>query len=529
MASFDVIIIGSGAAGVGAALGIEDRSVLMLDCGFEGDPSAIIPNQSRVEALRDPDQDLFPLLIGDKFEGAALIGGRSTMSPKLKSPRMRFITKDWETLSPVDATGFDTQMSFSLGGLANAWGAGVYRFSDKELQGFPITSADLTPFYNRLTKEIGISGSTGDDLTPFFGETADLQPPLKLNRGPARIYESYQRNRPHFHQRGFRLGRSRVAVLTERFGDREAYNYKNLEFFTPNDSSIYSPAITVRKLIKSNRITYCGGFLAERYVDRPAGVMVSARNLRTGLVEQFHAKRLIIAAGCLNTAKLVLASAEAGEVSLPLLDNLISYVPLINPSLVGLPSEQRCFGMVQLNLIYTGAKAAETIQGSLYDLSGPLRSDFLFDFPLSFKGSLLVSKLVTPAMCLIQFFYPDDPVPGNSVSLNASGKLKINYAGRNLGSIEREAISAFRRIGWFGLPQLCKYPRAGNSYHYAGCLPMRREPGPFETAPNGQLSGSPHTYVVDSAVFARLPSKNLTFTSMANAMRVAAGVAASLA
>jgi choline dehydrogenase-like flavoprotein len=513
---------------VGAALGIEGRNVLMLDCGFEPDLPAPVPQQSRVETLRDPNQDIFPLLIGDNLEGTALVGGRSTMSPKLKSPRMRFITKDWNELSPVDAQGFDTQMSFSMGGLANAWGAGVYRFTNEELRGFPIRENDLAPYYARLTREIGISGSTGDDLTPFFGDTSCLQPPLRLNRAPGVIYRGYQRKRDHFQQRGFHVGRSRVAILTQRTGDRDSYHYKNLEFFTPNDSSIYSPAITVRKLIKEARITYRGGYLVESFSDGPDGVVVTARNVRTGSIDQFSAKRLIIAAGCLNSAKIVLASSRGTRPALPLLDNLVSYVPLINPALVGLRSERRCFGMVQLNILYTGTKSNEVIQGSIYDLSGPLKSDFLFDFPLSFGGSLLVSKLVTPAMCLIQFFYPDDPVPENSVSLDSAGRLKINYAARALGVIEREAISAFRKIGWFGLPQLCKYPKAGNSYHYAGCLPMRSNPGPFETHPSGKLQNAYHTYVADSSVFTRLPSKNLTFTSMANAMRIASGVSASL-
>ena len=501
----------------------------MLDCGFEANGQTSVPDQSRVEALRDSKQDLFPLLVGEQFEGTALIGGRSTMSPKLKSPRMRFITKDWEKLSPVESQGFDTQMSFAMGGLANAWGAGVYRFNDKDFDGFPLRSVDLDPFYNRLTQEIGVSGSVGDDLTPFFGSTADLQPPLRLNRGPNLIYQSYKKQREHFRKRGFYIGRSRVAVLTQRFGERDPYHYRNLEFFTPNDSSIYSPAITIRKLIKQSRITYRGGVIVERFNEHAEGVTVDALNLRTRLIERFTAKRLIIAAGCLNSAKIVLASSTGNRPALPLLDNLISYVPLINPSLVGLRSERRCFGMVQLNILYAGTKSNEVIQGSLYDLSGPLKSDFLFDFPLSFKGSLLVSKLVTPAVCLIQFFYPDDPSRENSVSLDSSGRLIIKYAARKLGVIEREALTAFRKIGWYGLPQLCKYPRAGNSYHYAGSLPMRNNPGPFETFPTGQLMGSPRTYVVDSSVFTRLPSKNLTFTAMANAMRIATDISASLA
>lgn len=40
----------------------------------------------------------------------------------------------------------------------------------------------------------------------------------------------------------------------------------------------------------------------------------------------------------------------------------------------------------------------------------------------------------------------------------------------------------------------------------------------------GYVEGKPCVYVADASTFPRLPSKNLTFTAMANALRIADGL-----
>jgi choline dehydrogenase-like flavoprotein len=64
--------------------------------------------------------------------------------------------------------------------------------------------------------------------------------------------------------------------------------------------------------------------------------------------------------------------------------------------------------------------------------------------------------------------------------------------------------------------------------HLSGALPMRASPGPLETDPSGRLAGTRRVFVVDSAVFPTLPAQNLTFTVMANARRIAGGIAGSV-
>ena len=71
---------------------------------------------------------------------------------------------------------------------------------------------------------------------------------------------------------------------------------------------------------------------------------------------------------------------------------------------------------------------------------------------------------------------------------------------------------------------LAQHPAPGNGIHYAGTLPMRAEPARHELHPDGRLQGTARVFVTDGSAFPRLPAKNLTYTIMANALRIAAGV-----
>ena len=517
--SYEVIIVGSGPAGVAAALELRDRNILILDAGFEAPAPSHDLDQNLYDLKRD-NEDLSELLLGEQYEGLHNVVS-TYLSPKLKSPGVRFVTQDWQQLCPVDSAGFDGILSFAVGGLSNVWGAGVYRFNDKELEDFPIRASDLNPFYDRLTLEIGVSGCD-DDLTSFFGSTQGLLPPVRLDRLSEGLLEQYSKKKRRLSQIGLYIGKPRVALLTKELNERAAYDYNGLEFFKPNGPSIYNSSYTLRELRKRSNITYCSEFLVEKFEETSAGVTVFAKNIRTKAVEEFVGHKLMLAAGTISTSKIVLSSFHDDVTRLPLLDNAVSFIPLLAPRFIGAPQENRFFSGVQLNIVYQKHEDDMPIQGSFYGVMGLLRSDLLLDLPLSIKGNLTAAKYLAPAMGVLYLLYPDYSDSNNYLKLTSSGKLEMRYQRKSLGRIERELISAFWRLGYFSLPSLCKYPAPGNSFHYAGTLPMKANAnGKYVTSVNGLLSGTKHVYVVDGANFSSLPSKNHTFTIMANSMRIA--------
>jgi choline dehydrogenase-like flavoprotein len=219
MALFDAIVVGSGPAGVMAARALQGKRVLVLDAGNQ--PPVLPGTGAGLYEDRQRQPDLFPLLIGEKFESLHNLY-RDPVSLKLKSPLMRYIIDGAESLSPVRSRDFHAVISLAAGGLANAWGAGVYRFTPRDLEGFPVSLAELDPFYDDLTRHIGVSG-TNDDLTPYFGLASELQPPVELSRFASDLLAGYERRRSGFAATGVSIGRTRLAVLTSPHRGRQPY------------------------------------------------------------------------------------------------------------------------------------------------------------------------------------------------------------------------------------------------------------------------------------------------------------------
>jgi choline dehydrogenase-like flavoprotein len=88
--------------------------------------------------------------------------------------------------------------------------------------------------------------------------------------------------------------------------------------------------------------------------------------------------------------------------------------------------------------------------------------------------------------------------------------------------IGRKLLAHRRELGvWPALP-LTEVPDPGSRIHLGGCLPMRDTPRPGETDRWGRPFGLRRVYVVDAACFSDLPGEHLTYTIMANAVRIAA-------
>ncbi len=492
----------------------------MIDAGIRTNQEPL--PQRNLHELIEEGHPLFPSLIGDKYEALHNLD-HTPLSPKLKGPLMRFITEKPQHFSHDDLHQFEAVMSFAAGGLANAWGAGVLRFHDRELEGFPYTARDLDPYYDTLTEHIGIGG-VDDDLREHLGSTAHLLPPLPLSPLSAELMKLYRWRRPLFERYAVRIGRMRYAILSREHNKRPAYQFHGQDFFQPNNRSIYHPGYTLDALIAERHIDYQPGLIVTRYEEREGYIEVTAESIEENLSKKFRCRKLLIAAGALNSARLVLSTNSDFSTRLPLLDNPVSFVPFIIPWRIGRAFNKNTFAGGELLITYPGGPAySDLIQGSFYNLNAPLRSDILSEFPLSLKGNITAAKYLLPALAMIQVFYPDRPHPENYLQLKQDGGLLLRYRAPPRGSFERYLMKLFAQIGYLSLPFLCKYPNPGSSIHYAGGLPMVEHPTQrYQTDPVGRLYGTQNIHIVDAATFPHLPAKNLTFTIMANAMRIAA-------
>ncbi len=517
----DLIIVGSGCSGAWAAYQAVQRGFkpLVLDVGIKPGPEPVL--SKNIFELREKDENQRQYLLGPQYESLHNLH-HSYMTSKLKAPRFRYVIDRTTELAPLNKQGFDPVQSFALGGLANAWGGGVYRYLDKDLKQFPFKGKDLEPYFDILTREVGVSGAV-DDMAGHLGPGTGLQKPLRLDTLSAHLLQKYQAKKSCFRRNGFTLGHSRVCLLSEPLPDRPACNYDNLTFWQADLPYIYSPAMTMKKLIADKKIEYADQCLVEKFEDTDDGVAVSVKNLRKGTEERFEAKKLILGAGTLNSARIVLQSYNDFKTHLPLLENQISLIPFLHPRFLGYPIEEQSTGLVQLNAVYEGPLWDSYVQASYFGISSPLASDIFRDLPLAGRGNLMASKYVLPAISVLQLFYQDEPNPDNYLKLEPNGALSVFYSRPpQVGKVEEHLIKLFRKAGFLSHSSLVQYPSPGNGIHYAGTLAMSNDPNLiYRTEADGKLACTKNVYVADAGVFPVLPAKNLSFAIMAIAMRIA--------
>lgn len=507
--------------------------VLMLDVGLEPQ-HANLPETNLYELRKNDHPSVFPGLIGEDFRGVRNLRD-GYVSPKLKSPGMEFVCRSPRKSSSGcnapqraqadDVSEFDAVISYAAGGLANAWGAGTLRFDEYDCEGFPWKLADLEPYYDELTDHIGISGEM-DDLTPFLGTTRGLQAPQPLGVMGTRFMSRYAKARDRLAKQQFYAGRPRMAVLTAEKSGRAPYQPLSQDYFTAHQPGIYTPYFSLLELKRHDNFTYRGGMLVERFEETASGVSAFCKDVNTGTAVSFAASRLVLAAGALNSGRIVLQSFGDCSARLPLLDNPVSWLPFIDVGRIGMPLPTEHFTGCEIFCMYHGPLAPQRVQGSLYGLHGPLRTDLVSEFPLSIRGNLALGRYLLPALGMLQLFFADSPKSSNYLRLREDGSMEFRYQAKSNKAIEAEFARILRSMGYVAFAKLARSAMPGSSIHYAGTLLTEREPRHrFQTHVDGSLAGARKVRVADAATFPQLPAKNLTLTIMANSMRIAADLA----
>ena len=208
---FDVIIVGSGPAGVSVAFPLVEAGLLVLMVDGGKQPGVLPPEEDFLSA-RINDAEQWKWMIGENFHALKM---RDAVSPKLRVPAHAYAFDGFGCGNKIEGKNFITVGSLATGGLSNTWGCGVARFSAGEIASFPFAASELDVSYAKVSKRIGISGRVDDDLSGYFGLDEYSQPPIPMDELHNRLSQQYSVRREKLNSQGFKLGRSRVAALSE--------------------------------------------------------------------------------------------------------------------------------------------------------------------------------------------------------------------------------------------------------------------------------------------------------------------------
>jgi hypothetical protein len=527
---FDLLIVGSGPSGAHAAMEAvaSGRKTALVEIGYSGgQPPAFDPSRTFSEIRRtDPNQQAY--FLGDN--PVAVLRNQGRAGPHL-TPGRQYMIRDMDLLFPLESDSFLPLQSSSLGGLGVSWGANCFALEDYELERIGIAAAAMPGYYAGAAREAGISGRTDDALTPLIAnlDHGAIQPPLPLDSNAETILRRYQAKAARYQASGLYLGQSLLAMLSQNLDGRQANPQTDMDFWADTGSSVYRPRYTIEKLQACSNFTHLTGRLALRFRPGPDGVSLECRNLETGAPEAISARKLLLAAGAINSGRLALASSDNYQSRLPILCNPNHWVAAVNLAMLGKPARDRRHSLSQLTVLMRAeCDGPDYVLAQIYSYRSLLLFRLLKDIPLPPSLGILFLRLMATAFTCVNIHFPDRPSSDRWIQLEArdSGdvlRASTSYSAPEKAWIQRHEGRMLRFLaGLRCIPMGVTKPLHGASIHYAGTLPYSVEDRRYTTAPNGQLRHAPNVYVADGASWRFMPAKGLTLTLMANARRVAA-------
>jgi choline dehydrogenase-like flavoprotein len=527
-------VIGSGPSGVHFALSALARghSVEMIDVGYTAQ-EPVNPQDSFTD-LKTNLADPTTYFLGDGYEGVLLPGpqGKFYEMPPSKEYALQAVPG-----LRLRARGFEPMFSFARGGLAEMWTGGCYPFNEDDLAAFPFGYAELAPYYAEVAQRIGINGSV-DDLAVFMPVHDGLQEPLRLDEHSALLLEKYAAKRKRLQEQyACYMGRARQAVLSSDLGDRKACDYLGRCIWGCPTGALYTPSISLDDCLKSPDFTYHGGYHA-RYFNydgngRIHSVQADSVDSREG--REFAVRELVLAAGALGTTQLFLESVyrNSGEViRLPgLMDNRQVLMPFVNLGMIGRDWKADSYQYNQVAMGLTGNRPQDYVHCLLTTLKTAMLHPVIEKLPFDLRTSLYLFRNLHAALGVANVNFHDTRRDGCYVTLDVSNdpqrpELVVNYEppadeAARVAATVRRLKKVFRQLGCVVHPGMVQMRPMGASVHYAGTLPMSTQTTPWSVSADCRSHDFGNLFIADGASYPFLPAKNITFTLMANAARVA--------
>lgn len=529
-----IVIVGSGASGVHFALSAlrKGYQVTMIDVGYEKpDP---VNRDDTFTTLKENLSDPAAYFLGDRYQGVLLPGSEKEyygIPPN----------KDYVFRSPDDfhyqSRGFAPLFSFAQGGLAQAWTAGCYPFNDDELSDFPFGYKEIAPYYAEVARRIGIGGAA-DDLARIFPVHDHLLDPLELDRHSALLLAEYRKHASYLNRRlRCFLGRTRVATLSQDVEGRQKCTYLGRCLWGCPRESLYTPSLTLAQCRENPNFTYIPR-MRVRHFKFSSGNRITnliAEPTDGGSTREFPVDKLVLAAGALCSSKIFLDSIckNTGEIIQlrGLMDNRQLLVPFVNLRLIGQPFKPDSYQYHQVGLGIETENPKEYVHGQITTLKTAMLHPIIQSLPCDMRTAIFLVRNFHCALGIVNLNLHDTRRDANYLTLEENAgtgntRMIINYssAHEQKAQIQRSLKTVkkvLRRLGCLVPPGMAHVRPMGASAHYAGTLPMSPAKTPLTTSEYCQSHDFDNLYVIDGATFPFLPAKNITFTLMANAIRVA--------
>ena len=452
----------------------------------------------------------------------------------------RYVSK--ETWLDKQGKPFQPGVHYYVGGATKMYGAALYRLREKDFgelrhqdglsPAWPISYADLEPYYTRAENLYQVHGARGEDPTEPPASAPYPHPAVSHEPRIQQLHDDLARAGHHpFHSPcGILLNEGNMPFSTcVRCADCDGFPCL---VHAKSDAEV----IAVRPALKFPNVTLVTNARATALRTNAAGTAVTEVVVeRDGVTETYQASIVVVSCGAANSARLLLGSANdkhprglangSDQVGRNYMFHNSNAVLAISKE----PNPTRYQKTLGLNDFYFGAPGSEFPLGAI-QMVGKSQAPM-------YRGEKHIAKLAPMrtlediATHAVDFWLSteDLPRPDNRVTLERDGSVRLSYTKTNEIPAKRLYDKLRSMLNQLGMHPEHLLPH--NLYlkneldfpavaHQAGTCRFGTDPATSVLDVNCKAHQLDNLYVVDTSFFPSIGAVNPGLTAMANALRV---------
>jgi choline dehydrogenase-like flavoprotein len=465
-------------------------------------------------------------------------GGPIAREPQNRSAEAVFVEQRYRTAEQwLDDAGnpFRPGQYYNVGGCTKFYGSALFRLRERDFEAveheegispaWPISYQDLAPYYDLAEQLFGVHGQAGSDPTDPAGRPSYPYPPLPQESTMAELAQRFR----SMGLQPFPLPSSvqlHPGGNCERCGSCDA-------FPCMVDAKADAETALLRPAMRRGKVRLLTGTRVHRLLTDDRGQRIVAAEVEQGgETKRIRAGLFVLAAGAINSAALLLASANehhrqglanaSGAVGRYFMNHNCTALMALSTR----ENDSRNPKTLALNDFYFGGSESRWPLGNLQTLGKvqePMLRNAMRWLPKSWREQLCAHSVDWYAMS------EDLPHPDSRVTLEANGQIRLNWVRTNLKPHARLVQTAKHLLREAGYPLvLARRFEADTPSHQCGTVRFGNDPAQAPLDPFCRTWQHDNLYVVDGGFFPSSAAVNPALTIAAQGLRVGTHLATRL-
>jgi choline dehydrogenase-like flavoprotein len=521
-----VAVIGSGVAGLAVVHALNKRglTVTMLDVAETLDDKRL----AVIAKLKDLPTSEWPR------ESRELLSGESDFDAHDLPSKLHFgsdyIYGRDRSFALTDALN-SPYPTFARGGFSNVWGAAVLPPDACDMTDWPVSHGKMQPYFHKIGELLPLCGGGGTLARSFPTYRATLG---ELDPGPQGqlLLKDLERAETRLLSTHTLYGKARLAVHTAASDDGvlPCNGCGNCSVGCVR-GSIFGTIPILENMIRRKCVEYRPGIFVERVAEENGQAVLEAIDLGSKERVIFQYDLVFVAAGPLNSARLLLRSQELYDRVVELKESQKFVVPMFRrrggPTTIEHPSVTLASAFIETKL---PALSDHWIHVQVVSMNRTIVAGSNLPGATYPIGSLIWSPLLRRVMAAWCGMHSDHS-SCLQVRLRRGGRggpdkleieSRISQQARADG--RRAAKDLFvkgRLFDTLFCHWMIRFAKPGRGTHCGSSFPMRENPtSPLDSDRLGRPFGWSKIFVVDSSVLPSIPGTTMAFPVMANAYRI---------